>query len=343
MLNFSFFNSSVNLLPSLIPSVKSYNVPQILRWFSKGIYKFSDMTDLSKNLRYLMSEKFGDIFSSKIKSVLVSEDGSVKLAIELADFNLIECVLLKNADNSFTACLSSQVGCAMGCKFCRTGTLGLKRNLYDYEIIEEFAHLHFVSLDRYKSAISHIVFMGMGEPLANLNAVKDSISYLHTVYDFGYRKITISTCGVVPGINELEKSDIPVKLAVSLVTADDVKRSSLMPINKSYNLMLLKNALVGYQEKYNRRITLEYCMLSGINVDLSSANKLCKFMYHLNAFVNLIPYNPSPELRYSSPARNEILLFTSKLDELGINYTIRNSRGKHILGACGQLAISKTE
>ena len=180
----------------------------------------------------------------------------------------------------------------MGCRFCRTGTLHLKRNLQDFEIVEQFMHLQRAASDK----ISHVVFMGMGEPFANLDSVLSAISFLHDPdgINLSHRRITISTCGLVPGINELAKRRVPVKLAVSLVTADDQKRSFLMPVNRSFGLKSLRDALVRFQKVSGRRFTFEYCMIHDMNISEEDADKLSRFCRNLEVIVNLIPFNPCP-------------------------------------------------
>ncbi|MDY5930698.1 MAG: 23S rRNA (adenine(2503)-C(2))-methyltransferase RlmN [Candidatus Ornithospirochaeta sp.] len=300
----------------------------------KGIDSFSKMTSLPKDERARLEEEYPSVLSSRIEAVSESES-AVKLAIRLHDGAVIECVRLTDGEGRHTACLSSQVGCAMGCAFCKTGTMGLTRDLEAGEIIEQLVHL--LSLGE---RISHIVFMGMGEPLANFQEVARALTELHSrdAFDISYRKITISTCGLVPGIRRLTELDIPVKLAVSLVSADDETRSRIMKVNRAFPLSELKDALISFQRHQDKRITLEYCMLSGVNMDKESAEKLRKFTKGLDALVNLIPWNAIDELDFRSPSKEEIRSFTDCLDRLGVNYTIRRSKGRNINGACGQLA-----
>ena len=209
------------------------------------------------------------------------------------------------------------------------------RNLTAGEIIEQFAYLSALG-----ERISHIVFMGMGEALANFTSAMDAIKELHREDGFGisYRKMTISTCGLVPGIRKLTELDIPVRLAVSLVSADDETRSSIMRINRAHPLHELKNALISFQRHQDRRITLEYCMLGDVNTSHRNAEELAQFCKGLDALVNLIPWNPVPELGFKAPEENEIKAFENDLKKLRISYTIRRSKGQSISGACGQLA-----
>ncbi|MBO8468998.1 MAG: 23S rRNA (adenine(2503)-C(2))-methyltransferase RlmN [Spirochaetes bacterium] len=300
----------------------------------KGVTSFDEMTSLPKALRERLSKERGSALTGRI--IRKEEaDSTVKIAVSFPDGAIIECVRLSDGTGRYTACLSSQVGCAMGCAFCKTGTMGLIRNLTAGEIVEEF-----ILLSSLGERISHIVFMGMGEALHNFTASIDAAMELHreSGFDISFRKMTISTCGLVPGINKLTELDIPIRLAVSLVSADDDIRSDIMKVNRSYPLKELKDALLRFQHHQDRRLTLEYCMLSGINTDRKSAEQLASFVKGLDALVNLIPWNPIPELGFRTPAEEEIHQFEKDLKSLGINYTIRRSKGRSISGACGQLA-----
>ena len=300
----------------------------------KGVTSFDEMTSLPKALRERLSKERGSALNGRI--IRKEEaDSTVKIAVSFPDGAIIECVRLSDGTGRYTACLSSQVGCAMGCAFCKTGTMGLIRNLTAGEIVEEF-----ILLSSLGERISHIVFMGMGEALHNFTASIDAAMELHreSGFDISFRKMTISTCGLVPGINKLTELDIPIRLAVSLVSADDDIRSDIMKVNRSYPLKELKDALLRFQHHQDRRLTLEYCMLSGVNTDRKSAEQLASFVKGLDALVNLIPWNPIPELGFRTPAEEEIRQFEKDLKSLGINYTIRRSKGRSISGACGQLA-----
>ena len=300
----------------------------------KGVTSFDEMTSLPKALRERLSKERGSALTGRI--IRKEEaDSTVKIAVSFPDGAIIECVRLSDGTGRYTACLSSQVGCAMGCAFCKTGTMGLIRNLTAGEIVEEF-----ILLSSLGERISHIVFMGMGEALHNFTASIDAAMELHreSGFDISFRKMTISTCGLVPGINKLTELDIPIRLAVSLVSADDDIRSDIMKVNRSYPLKELKDALLRFQHHQDRRLTLEYCMLSGVNTDMKSAEQLASFVKGLDALVNLIPWNPIPELGFRTPSEEEIRQFEKDLKSLGINYTIRRSKGRSISGACGQLA-----
>lgn len=336
----SLFAKTPQELAQLLGFEKTFQGKQVYQWLVKGASSFDEMTNLSKTVREKLSSSFS-VYSSSVVQSQTDDDGACKLAIKLEDESIIECVLLTDKEGELTACLSSQVGCAMGCKFCRTGTLHLKRNLKDYEILEQFFHLQKAASDK----ITHVVFMGMGEPFANIDSVLSAISFLHDPDGVGlsHRRITISTCGVVPGILELAKREVPVKLAVSLVTADDRKRSELMPVNRTFPLAKLRDALLKFYSVSGRRFTFEYCMIHDKNISDYDADKLAAFCRGMEVIVNLIPFNPCPELSFETPSKEEIESFKRALDLRKINYTIRISRGRSIKGACGQLAGKLTQ
>lgn len=316
---------------------KKFQGKQIYAHLVKGDTDFALMSDLSKPLRERLIEEFHSPLSSQVIDKSES-DSATKLAIRLEDHKVIECVLLSDKEGRKTACLSSQVGCAMGCKFCKTGTMGLIRNLEAYEIVEQFIHLLKLAPE-----LTHIVFMGMGEPLANFGQVIKAIGFIHDPkgINISLRRITISTCGLVPGIQKLSEINLPIRLAVSLVSADNHTRSSLMKINEAFPLQELKASLLNYQHIADKRITLEYCMLKGINTDEQAAKDLSYFMHGLDAVVNLIAWNPIEELNYETPSVQEIDFFTNQLDKLHLHYTLRYSKGRDISGACGQLAAKQ--
>lgn len=307
---------------------------QIYSWLIKGVTDFDSMSNLSAKDRERLKALYPSCISSKIVDTQ-RDRSATKLLIELEDGALIECVMLTDGQDRKTACLSTQVGCAMGCSFCKTGTMGLVRNLTDYEIIEQMVHLRTLSED-----ITHIVFMGMGEPLHNFGPLMVAIQFFHDPkgFNISHRRMTVSTCGLVPGIRKLTEVKVPVRLAVSLVSADNETRDRIMKVNRSYPLKDLKGALIGFQRISDKRITLEYCMLKGVNTTRDAAAKLAKFTEGLFCVVNLIPWNPIPELGYETPDDKEIRAFCADLDYLRVNYTIRLTKGRNVSAACGQLA-----
>lgn len=330
----SLFCRSYDDIAAILGLEKPFQAKIVYQNLIKSIFDFNEMTSLPKALRERLCRERDTALTSRVIRREIAES-TIKLAVELQDGAIIECVRLSDGSGRYTACLSSQVGCAMGCAFCKTGTMGLVRNLSAGEIVEQFALLSSLG-----ERISHIVFMGMGEALANFTAALDAIKELHREDGFGisHRKMTISTCGLVPGIRKLTELDIPVRLAVSLVAADDALRSRIMRINRSYPLSELKNALISFQRHQDRRLTLEYCMLGSLNTTHESAEELASFCKGLDALVNLIPWNPVPELGFTAPDEGEIRAFENDLKRLRINYTIRRSKGQSISGACGQLA-----
>ncbi|WP_422478100.1 23S rRNA (adenine(2503)-C(2))-methyltransferase RlmN [Pleomorphochaeta sp. DL1XJH-081] len=332
----SLYGMKPNEILGALGLSRAYQGKQVYQWLVRCVAGFEEMTDLPKALREEFASAMPSLTSSNVIDEQTDSSGATKLGIELHDGAIVECVLLTDKENRKTACLSSQVGCAMGCTFCRTGTMGLIRNLQAFEIIEQFVHLRRIAPDT-----SHIVFMGMGEPMANFAEVIQAITYLHDPdgFDIGLRRITISTSGVIPGILKLAELNLPVKLAVSLVTADNRQRTEIMPVNKAYPLDELKKALLRYQHVVGKRFTLEYVMLHDQNTDGPSAKKLANFIRGLDVMVNLIPWNPAAELPWETPGRREIDSFTRELDLLGVPYTRRFSRGRGVNGACGQLAV----
>ncbi len=313
---------------------KKFQAKQLYSWLIKGVTDYDKMSNLSKKDRERISKLYPSPISSKI--VKKQEDKSAtKLLIELEDGALVECVMLSDGSDRKTACISSQVGCTMGCSFCKTGTMGLIRNLEASEIVEQFVHLR--SLDE---NITHIVFMGMGEPLHNFGQVMKAITCFHDPegFNISHRRITISTCGLVPGIRQLSELKLGVRLAVSLVSADNKTRDKIMKVNHAYPLSDLKKALLSFQRINDKRITLEYCLLKGVNTSREAAKELFYFTEGLLCVVNLIPWNPIPELGYETPTDAEIRSFTRELDNFRVNYTLRVTKGRKISGACGQLA-----
>ena len=301
----------------------------------KGVTDFDKMTSLSKKDRERLQ---GSALTTKVIERQTSQS-TVKLALELEDGAVIECVRLSDGKDRHTACLSSQVGCAMGCAFCKTGTMGFIRNLTSGEILEQF-----VQLEKLGEKISHIVFMGMGEALNNFNQVMEAIQEFHNpeAFNISYRRMTISTCGLVSGISKLTEVNIPVKLAVSLVSANDEVRSRIMKVNRTVPLPELKKSLISFQHQENKRITLEYCLLHGINTTEEAAGELKRFTRGIDCLVNLIPWNPIDELDFETPSDEEIDNFCRMLTKMNVSYTIRRSKGRDVSAACGQLA-SKTK
>ena len=273
-------------------------------------------------------------FATRITDTLSDPDGTAKLRIALPGGAAIECVLLETETGRKTACLSTQAGCAMACAFCKTGTLGLGRNLDAAEIIEQFHHL-----SRSFGPIGNIVFMGMGEPLENLSALRKAIAiFTHPRgLSMSLRRMTVSTCGVVPGIRSLADEGPEVGIAVSLVSADDEKRKNLMPAARMWDLAELKKALAYHQKKTKNRLTIEIVLLRGINDDARDAQRLIAFARGLSVIVNIIPWNPVEGLPFQEPKEEAVQLYYDALQKAGIPAVRRFRRGLKIGGACGQL------
>jgi 23S rRNA (adenine2503-C2)-methyltransferase len=310
----------------------SFRSRQVQAWLARGAASFGEMTDLSLAERERLSALFPRIASSEPAAELEDPDGSFKLQIRLGDGAAVECVMLEDLEGRKTACLSSQVGCPMGCAFCRTGALGYLRDLTAGEIMEQY---HLLSARR--GPPSNVVFMGMGEPCANLGAVRKAISILSGAVGISLRKITISTCGLVPGILELAERGPAVRLAVSLTVADEELRSRLMPVNRSWGLAALKDALLRYQAATGERVTLECAIMGGVNSSTASARELVAWIGALQVQVNVIPWNKVPGLPFSEPSREELEAYMSVLDGAGLVASRRMRRGRGVMGACGQL------
>jgi 23S rRNA (adenine2503-C2)-methyltransferase len=315
--------------------LETYKAKQIRQWiFCHKATSFEDMTNISKELRsYLSSSCI--ISQIKITKTDISLDGTKKVLFELEDGNKIESVLIPER-NHFTACISSQVGCAMGCKFCLTARQGFIRNLKSSEIINQVIQIREL-LDQ-PEKLTNIVFMGMGEPLANFEAVKKAVNNIISpgALNFSRRRVTLSTCGLVPEIERLGK-DLPINLAVSLNAGDDKTRNILMPINKKYPLTRLIETLQRFPLHKGRRITFEYILIKDINDKLSDATNLERLLKNLRAKINLIPFNRYNGSPFEEPDEKRILAFQDELIRKNYTVTIRKSKGADISAACGQL------
>ncbi|MCR5762624.1 MAG: 23S rRNA (adenine(2503)-C(2))-methyltransferase RlmN [Treponema sp.] len=306
---------------------------QIFQWISKGISSFEDMTNIDKNTRTYLSEH-AVLYSSSVTKILKDPDGTMKLQITLNDGCAVETVLLTDREQRKTACVSCQAGCAMGCKFCQTGQLGLKRNLTPGEIVEEF-----LFLEKEAGQLDNIVFMGMGEPLQNLDSIRKAVSILTDKEgrNLSSRRITLSTCGLIKGIYDLADNGPQMRLAVSLTTADEKLREELMPVAKGNSLKELHDAIAYYIKKTGKRVTLEAALLSEQNTSRESAKELISFTKDLDVYINLIPWNPVPTLPFKTPTNNEVTEFLQILEKARLNVNLRTRRGVKIGGACGQL------
>jgi 23S rRNA (adenine2503-C2)-methyltransferase len=310
---------------------------QIGEWiYRKGVFNPDLFTNIALSIREELKKTFCWNLL-EIDSRLLSQDGSEKFLLKTKDALLIEMVLMPT-ENRTTLCISCQVGCKMGCTFCQTGKMGFKRNLSSGEILAQLLIANSVSAKK----VTNIVFMGMGEPLDNYEEVVKACSLMISPKGFALSKgrVTISTSGLIPAIKKLG-SDLPVRLAISLHSADEEKRSEMMPINRRYSLKELKEALLEYPSPERYGITFEYVMIEGVNDTLNDAKKLVRYLHGLKAKVNLIPINhfPGVEMRASSKERLEA--FQHYLSSRSIPAPVRYSRGQDVSGGCGQLAAKR--
>jgi 23S rRNA (adenine2503-C2)-methyltransferase len=318
-----------------------YRGIQVFSWlYRPHFFDFSQMTDLSKELRQTLAAR--TVFDwPQIAEVERSDDGTVKYGFKLEDHNYIEAVLIPEEDRN-TLCVSSQVGCAMGCEFCLTGSIGYKRNLTPGEIVGQVVRVRDWLLDTNDdpaAALSNLVFMGMGEPLANFDNLLITLDILleQRGLDFSERRITVSTCGLVPKMIELGQKT-KINLAISLHSVDDSIRSKLMPINKKYPVAELLEACKNFPMPKRKRIMFEYILLKGLNDSVTDAEMLAEKLKGIPCKINLLPYNESADLPFRRPANETIDLFQRTLRNAGYTVLVRSSRGADISAACGQLA-----
>lgn len=311
-----------------------FRAKQIHNWiYSKSVVTIDEMTNLSKDFREELKQK-AVVTETKIKVKQVSSDGTIKYLVEYPDGECVETVLMR-FDNraNLTACVSSQVGCAVNCSFCATGKRGFIRNLTYQEIIEQV-----LTIQRDTGLkVTNIVFMGQGEPLLNLNNVLKALEIFNEDFQIGARRITISTSGIVPKINELAQSELQSTLAISLHAPNHNLRAELMPIENKYPIDELKKALLNYIEKTGRRITVEYILIHGFNDTIQSAKELAYFLKDIKCNINLIPYNAVNDTKYKKSNNNDIMQFKYLLEHSGKKVTVRLERGADIDAACGQL------
>lgn len=318
--------------------LEKYRAQQVFTALYQGL-KFSDMTNLKHETKDFLKQKFIDQPVTIIKN-LKSADGTIKFLFKLTDGNIVEGVLM-NYKFGNTLCISSQVGCAMGCKFCASGLDGVIRNLTSSEMLGQV-----IAVNRFidgglgeKRKITNIVLMGSGEPLVNYNNVTKLIKLLTNKHGFMFseRNITISTCGIVPKIKQLADDGYKVNLSISLHAPNDTIRKSIMKIANSYSISELLEACKYYSEKSNRRISIEYILINNVNSSLQHAKELASLLKGLNIQVNLIPLNEVEEINLKTVSRNHALQFKLELEKYGISTTVRRTLGEDIDGACGQL------
>jgi len=319
-----------------------YRVDQICR----SIYRdcalgFAEMTTLPASLRQRLDDRLS-LTPLEPAVVVRSSDGTIKHLWRLDDGEGIESVLIP-ASGRVTLCLSSQAGCALGCRFCATGDFGFRRHLRPAEIAAQFRHAVRASRDELGMEVSNVVYMGMGEPLANLEAVLASLEVLHDGFGLGARRITVSTVGLVPGIRALAARPEPFNLAVSLHAPDHETRMALVPVEKRYPLPELLRTLREYQAGKGRRISFEYALIDGINDHPRLAHKLADIASDIFCFVNLIPFNPIPGRAWRTSPPSRIRIFAEILERRGVAAVVRRPRGRDIAAACGQLRLASAE
>jgi 23S rRNA (adenine2503-C2)-methyltransferase len=320
----------------------SYRAAQIRQWLFAGrVRSFDEMTNLPKSLRVGLAADF-TLWTTSVARHHRSADGTEKLLLELSDREQIECVLLRDGDRR-TICISTQVGCAMGCVFCASGLNGVARNLTSGEIVEQM-----LQLDRLLPAgerLSHIVVMGMGEPLANLDRLIAALSEASSPTGLGIspRRITISTVGLPPAIDRLTALDRGYNLAVSLHAPDDALRNRLVPVNKNIGLTEILAAADRYFEASGRRLTYEYVLLGELNDGPEHARRLAALLKGRTALLNVIPYNSVAGLAYLAPRRDDQERFLQILRSAGVNVQVRERKGDAIDAACGQLRRSQSQ
>jgi 23S rRNA (adenine2503-C2)-methyltransferase len=311
-----------------------FRARQIHNWiYLKSVKEIDEMTDLSVKFREEL-KKVAKVTDTKIKVKQVSSDGTLKYLLEFPDGECVETVLMR-FDNraNLTACVSSQVGCAVNCSFCATGKRGFIRNLTYQEIIEQV-----LTIQRDTGLkVTNVVFMGQGEPLLNLENVLKSMEIFNENFQIGARRMTVSTSGIVPQIKKLAELDMQSTLALSLHAPNHEIRKELMQIENKYTMNELHEALKYYVEKTGRRITIEYLLIKDLNDTIESAKQLAHYLKDIKCNINLIPYNPTEKNDYKRPSNNSIMRFKSLMEQSGKKVTVRLERGADIDAACGQL------
>ena len=318
---------------------KKFRAKQIYEWiWKKGVHSFDEMRNISKKvIAFLDANYFIDGIS--ISDMQKSNDGTIKCAFKSFDNHITEGVLIPTTSR-ITACISSQVGCSLACKFCATGRLKLMRNLTAGEIYDQVSLLTRESKDEYDQALSNIVFMGMGEPLLNYRNMLEGIEMITSEAGLGIspKRITVSTAGIAKMIKKLGDDEVKFNLALSLHAANDVKRSQIMEINDTNNLEVLAESLRYFYEKTRSRVTFEYIIFKDFNDTLNDARELAEFCKNVPVKINIIEYNPIDEGEFKQADKDKVDAFAAFLESLNLIVNVRRSRGKDIDAACGQLA-----
>ena len=318
---------------------KVFRAKQVYEWlWKKSAQSFDDMTNLSKQTREQLKEHFS-IPAVKIKSSQTSSDRTIKNAFELADGNIVEGVLIPAPDR-MTACISSQVGCSLTCKFCATGKLKRLRNIRFDEIFDQVVHIKKQAEQNYNSPLTNIVYMGMGEPLLNYKGMMESIEKITSPDGLGMspKRITVSTAGIAKMIKKLGDDQVKFNLALSLHAANDKKRDHIMPINGHNSLDSLAEALRYFYSKTGTRVTFEYIVFKDFNDSIEDASELASFATNIPCKINIIEYNPIDDGEFHQTTEKRLNAFVEHLEHKNLVVNVRRSRGKDIDAACGQLA-----
>ncbi|MBI9055015.1 MAG: 23S rRNA (adenine(2503)-C(2))-methyltransferase RlmN [Bacteroidales bacterium] len=321
---------------------KAFRAKQIYEWlWKKPVNSFEKMTNLSKDLRSLLNENF-IIQAVEVDDQQISKDKTIKLAFRLQDGALVEGVLIPSEDRS-TACISSQVGCNLGCEFCATGKLGLMRNLSIGEIFFQVVEIMNLAREKYDLPLTNIVLMGMGEPLLNYDNVLKAMAMVSSESGLGMspQRITLSTVGLPRMIKKLADDKVRFNLAISLHSANDKKRSSFMPVNNRNNLGELSEAIKYFNEKTGQRVTFEYLLMEGLNDSLNDAKELAEYCKQFPIKINIIEYNSTGDKRFKKSSNEAFDQFVTFLKGRNMIVNVRRSRGMDIAAACGQLAGKK--
>ncbi len=317
----------------------AFRSKQIQEWlWKKSAHDIAQMTNLPQDLRALLAAHFR-ILPALVHTAQRSQDGTIKSAFKLHDGHVVEGVLIPTT-HRMTACISSQVGCSLSCKFCATGYMDRARNLTAAEIYDQVVAIRQQAEETYQQPLTNIVFMGMGEPLLNFQNVLQGIEYLTSPQGLhiSAKRITVSTAGIAKMIRRLGDEQVKFNLALSLHAANDAKRNQIMPINETNTLDALRDALKHYFAKTKNAVTFEYIVFHNFNDSLQDAEELYRFTKHLPTKVNIIEYNPIQEANYINTEADRLDAFASYLERKGVSVTVRRSRGKDIDAACGQLA-----
>jgi 23S rRNA (adenine2503-C2)-methyltransferase len=345
----------------------AYRARQVHAWLVRGVDDPHEMTDLPKELRGVLAQRFAAARPDLVAHQVADGGHTHKLLLRYPDGESIETVLMLYPGRA-TVCISTQAGCAMGCPFCATGQAGFRRQLTAGEVVRQVvlcdAALRSGSIgvaggaERSEHArrgnddlptdapdhVTNVVFMGMGEPLANLPATLATVRWLHDPEGFrlSARGITVSTVGLVPGIDKLAEVGLPVTLAVSLHAATDELRDELVPVNRSHPLAELEDAVRRYRDRTGRRVSIEWCLIGDVNDDAHQADRLAAIARRLRAHINVIPMNPTPGVRWKEPTARATRAFIDRLEQRGANVTLRDTRGRDADAACGQLLANYT-